>query len=64
MRIETDKEVSLFVKDRDTGHLVFNMKAIKGLGLRPKELAQRGYQLASEIDSPAIAPVQRPGVAE
>jgi hypothetical protein len=52
MQIEADAEVSLFVRDRATGRLVFNAKAIQALGLSPVELAQRGYPLGDEIASP------------
>jgi hypothetical protein len=41
MRIETDVEVSLFVRHQATGRLVFNPKAIEVLGLGPMELASR-----------------------
>ena len=41
MQIETDTEVSLFVRARVTGRLVFNPKAIEALGLSLTELAQR-----------------------
>jgi hypothetical protein len=60
MQIEADTEVSLFVRDRNTGRLVFNSKAIKALGLSPAELAQRGYPLDGEVASPAIVPDNRP----
>ena len=33
MQIEVHEEVSLFVRDRITGRLVFNSKAIEALGL-------------------------------
>jgi hypothetical protein len=56
MQINADTEVSLFVRDRATGRLVFNSKAIKALGLIPAELAQRGYPLDGGIDSPEIVP--------
>lgn len=60
MQIETDIKVSLFVRDRVTGRLVFNTKTIKALGLRPAELAERGYPLGNEIASPGIAPEEQP----
>jgi hypothetical protein len=56
MQIQVDTEVSLFVRDPATGRFVFNSKAIAALGLSPKELAQRGYPLDSEIASPGIVP--------
>ena len=56
MQIQADTEVSLFVRNRVTGRLVFNPKAIEALGLSPEELAQRGYPLDREIASPAIVP--------
>jgi hypothetical protein len=60
MHIETDAEVSLFVRVRVTGRLVFNPKAIKALGLSPTELAKRGYSLDGEVASPAIGPEDGP----
>lgn len=48
MPIDADEEVSLFVRDPGTGHLVFNSKAIEALGLSPGELAERGYQVDRE----------------
>ena len=60
MQIEADTEVSLFVRDRVTGRLVFNSKAIEVLGLSPTELAQRGYPLDGEVANPAIVPEDGP----
>ena len=60
MQIETDADVSLFVRDRVTGRLVFNPKAIEALGFSPTESAQRGYPLAGEVASPAIVPEDGP----
>ena len=51
MQIEADTEVSLFVRDRATGRLLFNPKAIDALGLSPTELAQRGYALDDDVTS-------------
>ena len=48
MPIDADEEVSLFVRDPDTGRLVFNSKAIEALGLCPAELTERGYALDNE----------------
>lgn len=48
MQIEADEEVSLFVRDRVTGRLAFNSKAIEALGLSPAELAERGYAVDRE----------------
>jgi hypothetical protein len=53
MQIETDAQVTLFIRDRITGRLVFNSKAIEALGLNPKELAQRGYPVDSKVTSQA-----------
>ena len=55
-----DAEVSLFVRDHETGRLVFNSKAVRALGLSPLELKRRGYSLDLEIASPAIAPDDGP----
>jgi hypothetical protein len=56
MQIEADAEVSLFVRDRTTGRLVFNSRAIEALGLNPADLVQRGYRLNGQVTSPAIVP--------
>ena len=48
MQIQADTEVSLFVRDRVTGRLVFNSKAIEALGLDPPARARRrGDRIAS-----------------
>jgi hypothetical protein len=60
MKIESDIEVRLFVRDQATGRLVFNSKAVEALGLSPAELVERGYPLEAEIDSPAIVPKNQP----
>jgi hypothetical protein len=56
MQIQADTEVSLFVRDRVTGRLVFNPKAVAALGLGPTVLAQRGYAIDGNVASPAIVP--------
>lgn len=56
MQIQVDTELSLFVRDRVTGRLVFNSKAIEALRLKTTELAQRGYPLDVDVTSPAIVP--------
>jgi hypothetical protein len=60
MQIEADAEVSLFVRGRATGRLVFNSKAIEALGLSPMDLAQRGYPVDGGVACPAIAPEEQP----
>jgi hypothetical protein len=52
MLAKSNAEVNLFVKDRSTGRLAFNYKAIEALGLCPTELAQRGYPLSTEAAAP------------
>ena len=49
MQIEVDVGVSLFVRDRATGRLVFNSKAVEALGLSPTELAQRGCEFDDRV---------------
>jgi hypothetical protein len=63
MQIDTDAELSLFVRDRVTGRLVFNSKAIEVFGLSPTELARRGYPLDGDVVSPAIVPEDETGSA-
>jgi hypothetical protein len=59
MQIEADEEVSLFLRNPMTGRLVFNLKAVQALGLSPAELAQRGYPIGGESDSPPIVPADQ-----
>ena len=48
MQIESDTDVSLFVRDRVTGRLVFNSKAIEALRLdRRARARRRGDRIAS-----------------
>jgi len=60
MQIQADTEVSLFVRDRATGRLLFNPKAIDALGLSPTELAQRGYALDGDVTSDPNVPEDGP----
>jgi len=56
MQIQADTEVSLFVRDRVTGRLLFNPAAIEALGLSPRELALRGYPLDRDVTRASIGP--------
>jgi hypothetical protein len=56
MQIQADTEVSLFRRDRVTGRLVFNPKAIEAVGLSPRELALRGYPLDGDVTRASIEP--------
>ena len=60
MQIQADTELSLCVRDRVTGRLVFNPKPIAALGLSPTDLAQRGYPLDGDVTAPAIGPEDGP----
>jgi hypothetical protein len=60
MQIEADAEVSLFVRNRATGRLVFTSTAIEALGLSRIDLAQRGYPLDGEIASSVTMPEDQP----
>jgi hypothetical protein len=60
MGIEDDTEVSVFVRHRSSGRLVFNPKAIEALGLSPTQLAVRGYPLDSNDPDP-VAPTETAG---
>jgi hypothetical protein len=59
MQSVSDLAVSLFVRDRATGRLVFNAKAIQALGLSPLDLSQRGYPVGDEIAGPAMVPEEQ-----
>jgi hypothetical protein len=40
---ESDEKISIFVRDEETGRLVFNESALQALGLNPAHVQQRGY---------------------
>jgi PAS domain-containing protein len=56
MEAKSTQGLELFVRDSDTGRLVFNPLAIQALGLSPVEVARRGYPLAKGVASPALVP--------
>jgi hypothetical protein len=60
VQIETDAELSLFVRDQATGRLVFSSKALYALGINPTEMRQRGYPLDGDVSSPSIVPEDGP----
>jgi hypothetical protein len=42
----SDEEVILFIRDEQTGRLLFNDRAAQALGLDPIQLQQRGFPVA------------------
>lgn len=56
--------MSLFVRDRVTGRLAFNSKAIEALGLSADELAKRGYPVDRENRDRKIQPPPDPATTE
>ena len=52
MERKSDEEISLFVRDEQTGHFRFNAKALYVLGINPKQAQQRGYLLQASPDVP------------
>ena len=40
---KSDEEISLFVRDEQTGHLHFNAKALHSIGIDLVQAQQRGY---------------------
>ena len=45
MENKTDDEICLFVRDEQTGHFLYNAKALQVLGIDPMKAQQRGYPL-------------------
>jgi hypothetical protein len=43
MERQSDEQISLFVRDEQTGRFVFNAKALRALGINPLEAQQCGY---------------------
>jgi len=48
MVTQSDEEISLFVRDEQSGRFLFNPKALQALGINPVEAQQRGYRLKEQ----------------
>ena len=48
MERKSDDEICLFVRDEETGRLLFNAKALQALGINPEEAQQRGYPMKEQ----------------
>jgi hypothetical protein len=55
MERKSDEEISLFVRDEQTGHIHFNAKALHALGINPMQAQQRGYLLKDLPEAPVTA---------
>ncbi len=55
MERKSDEEISLFVRDEQTGHIHFNAKALHALGINPIQAQQCGYLLKELPDTPDTA---------
>ena len=55
MEIKTDEKISLFVRDEQTGRLLFNARALQALGIDPTLAQQCGYPLKELSDEAAGA---------
>jgi hypothetical protein len=48
---KSDEEISIFVRNEQTGRFLFNARALQALGLDPAQMQQRGY-LVKELEVP------------
>jgi len=48
-------DISLFVRDKQTGRFLFNAEALKALGIDPLEAQQRGYPMKAQPALPEAA---------
>ena len=55
MEIKSDEKISLFVRDEQTGRLLFNARALQALGIDPTLAQQCGYPLTEQSDKAAEA---------
>ena len=53
MQRESDEEIYLFVRDKHSGHILFNAKAFQALGIDPVEAQKRGYPLKDVAEATA-----------
>jgi hypothetical protein len=65
MERKSGEEISLFVRDEQTGRFLFNAKALQALGINPVAAQQRGYPLngLSAVLAEAVEDVQASGHA-
>ena len=56
----SDDQIALFVRDERTGRRVFNLQALKALGIDPAEARDRGYPLKGLDESDLAACTSRP----
>jgi hypothetical protein len=65
MERKSGEEISLFVRDEQTGRFLFNAKALQALGINPVTAQQRGYPLngLSAVLAEAVEDVQASGHA-
>jgi hypothetical protein len=47
MRENSENQIALFIRDDRTGRQVFNLQALKALGIDPAEARDRGYPLTN-----------------
>ena len=52
MERKSDEQISLFVRDRQTGRFLYNAKALQALGIKPAEAQERGYPTNERSDFP------------
>ena len=52
---KSGEEICLFVRDEQTGRLLFNAKALQALGINPVEAQQRGYPMKERSASAEVA---------
>ena len=50
MERKSDEEISLFVRDGQTGRFLHNAKALQALGINPAEAQERGYPMNERSD--------------
>jgi len=49
---KSNEEICLFVRDEQTGRLLFNAEALQALGINPTEAQQRGYPIKEKSALP------------
>ena len=55
MERKSVEEISLFVRDEQTGHIYFNAKALRALGINQTQAQQCGYFLKEPPEAPNTA---------
>jgi hypothetical protein len=51
MERKSEEDITIFIRDEQSGRVVFNAKALQALGIDPTEAEQRGYRIKDQSET-------------